>query len=230
MSTGSPHKDPPKPLTTARIEDSLVEPARRGLRHFGAGAGRAVGALALLFGVGFLAAGGLMAALGGAVVYNIGVVVLALGVLTSLFGGGSLYFAGQVVKEGDRQEIERRLVRMLTERDLVTDEDAAKRMRLDVRAVRAVADDLVRRGRVTVDVHPESGADIYALIDDGEAPLLASAEERRSLEDFSARVAAAAEADRSAASGSLADDDQASDQPVESAVEVVAESVETESR
>lgn len=176
---------PPRPPTS--LDESLVEPARYGLRKAGAGAGKIMAGGAIAGGVVSSGFGTLLMLLAsGGFFDGLGAFALAGGIVMALGGLLAFWGIGRADHKADGRAIERRLLKLVAAHGPLTDEAIAHRIRADVAAVRAAADGLVRRGALDVDINPESGLDVYTTPDTSNAALPPA--EAQELRQFTARL------------------------------------------
>lgn len=144
------------------FEEQLVAPAARGLRKAGIGAGALVAGAVGVTGLGAALLGGLLMALSSLpIIDGIGVFLLALGLTATAFGGGGVALLRRVNRSADTREVERRLRRLLENEGETTDADAARRLKVPIEAVRAVAERWIASGAIVVDVDEATGVEHY---------------------------------------------------------------------
>lgn len=164
-------------LTTARIDEAIVEPARWGLRRLGAGLGKVASAAMVVIGLMSGAVGATLMALTSIGFFDgLGALFLALGLTGATFGTFGLLAVKRADVAVEARAVERRLLKMIRADGSVTDEDAALRMRAPREQVRAAAERLVRTGVLDVDVDPNTGVDVYCAVDSAPANALPPAE------------------------------------------------------
>lgn len=150
-------------LTAAHVDETIVEPARRGIRKFGAGLGTVALGAATAAGVGSATFGAILMTLTTGFFFGVGAVFLAGGVTAIGFGGLGILGIRRADRRADDRQLERRFLKLLQSEVRLRDQIAARRTGSDVAAVRALANRLVREGVVLVDVDPETGEDVYEL-------------------------------------------------------------------
>lgn len=158
-----PNENPDTRMTRAQVDETIVEPARRGLRKFGTGLGTVASTVVLGFGVAGSAFGGLLMGLATGFFAGVGAFFLAGGITAIAAGAFGLFAVRRVDSNADVRAVERRLMKILHAEKRVTDEVAARRIGVDVRTIRETADRLVRAGVIDVDVDPQTGEDVYTL-------------------------------------------------------------------
>ncbi|MFT6399246.1 MAG: hypothetical protein ACJAYU_004011 [Bradymonadia bacterium] len=180
-------------LTPVKVDEALVEPARRGLRKFGTGLGAFASGGIMTVGVGSGAFGGLLMSMTTGFFYGLGAFFLAGGMTAIGLGAISLFALRKADAKADVREVERRLLKLIHADGTVSDAEAARRIGVDVTVIRATADRLVRSGVLDVDVDPNTGADVYTL----ESPILletdVSSAEQAEMQGFDEKLALAQE-------------------------------------
>lgn len=180
-------------LTTARLDEAIVEPARWGVRRLGAGLGTVASVSAVVLGLMSGAFGAILMALTSIGFFDgLGALFLALGLTGAAFGTFGLFAVKRADVAVEARAVERRLLKMIRSDGLVTDADAARRMRTPREDVRAAAERLVRAGVLDVDVDAVTGADVYRAVRRGPAEL--SAADTDALRDFDERLAGTSQA------------------------------------
>ena len=181
-------------LTTTKVDETIVEPALRGVRKFGASLGSVALGGAMLIGVVGATFGGILMALTTGIFFGLGAVFLSAGVTATSFGALGIFGIRKADRRADARQLERRLLKLVHADGSISDALAARRTGSNVEEIRQLANRLVREGVLTVDVDPQTGADIYRLEEDPRLQdtslSVAEAEEMRG---FDARLAAGSE-------------------------------------
>lgn len=154
------------------LEEQLVAPAARGIRKAGIGVGAVVAGGVGLMGLGAASLGGLLLVLSSLpVLEGIGTFLLALGLTATAFGGGGLALMRSVNRSADTREVERRLRKLLENEGETTDAEAARRLKVPIESVRAVAERWIASGAIVVDVDEQTGVEHYLAGQRGTAQL-----------------------------------------------------------
>ncbi|MFT4703492.1 MAG: hypothetical protein ACI81R_001183 [Bradymonadia bacterium] len=145
-----------------QIEENVIAPAKRGLRRAGFFSGTVLAGTIAVFGLGVLAIGATIMGLATHAFFDgLGSVLVATGGVSALFGGGGVALLRRAGKSADVDEIEQRLHRLLENEGKTSDEEAARRLRVDVGTVQAVSERWVRSGALIVEVDEETGTTEY---------------------------------------------------------------------
>lgn len=195
----TPQRKPAKknPLgneTMLKLETDVVGPVRRGARKAGVTVGKGLAVMMLFFAF-LMLSGGLAFKLGAEGVLDaIGLVMIVLGSMGALVGGGSLLALGRYRKSADTKEIVSHLHQMMTARGEVTANEAARNLRIEVKAIESAARELEARGLLERDVDVQHGVEVYRPLGWKGAtnnPALddpSRHSERRELESFEQRL------------------------------------------
>ncbi len=190
MSLEPNHED--TRLTSVKVDETIVEPARRGLRKFSAGLGAVASGGIITVGVGSGAFGGLLMSMTTGFFYGLGAFFLAGGVTAFGLGAFGLFAVRKADAKADVREVERRLLKLIHSRRSVSDDEAAATIAVDVKTIRATADRLVRAGVLGVDVDPKTGADVYTMESQPLLETSVSNAEQAAMHSFDQKLAAAA--------------------------------------
>lgn len=150
-------------FTRAHVDETLVEPAKLGIRKFGAGLGTVALGLGTAAGVGAATFGAILMSLTTGFFFGVGAVFLAGGLTAITFGGLGILGIRRADRIADGRQLERRFLKLLHADGEIRDQIAARRTGTDVDAIRSLSNRLIREGLVSVDVDPSTGEDIYRL-------------------------------------------------------------------
>lgn len=178
-------------LTPVKVDETLVEPARRGLRKFGAGLGAVASGLIMTLGIGGGAFGGLLMSMTTGFFYGVGAFFLAGGATAIGLGAVGLFAVRKADATADVRAVERRLLKLIHADGSISDAIAARRIAVDVKTIRETADRLVREGVLDVDVDPQTGADVYTLEQPALLESALSPADREEMQGFDQKLAAA---------------------------------------
>lgn len=169
-----------------RLDEQLVEPARRGLRRFGVGMGTVASSAVIVGGAASSAFGGLLMGLATGFFAGLGAFFFAAGLTGIGLGAFGVWAVRKADRRASERAIERQLMKIVAAEGRVSDATLARRISATVEQVRASARLLARAGVLDIDVDLDTGEDVYSI----EKPrqLTAASPDERELREFERRL------------------------------------------